>query len=63
MLMQIYQWSLFKDYVLHAFDDEHDELVELVIDAIEQQTLDDDEVEVEHEQIFDEHEEMVEVDQ
>lgn len=38
------------------------EVVELVIDAIEQQTLDDDEVEVEHEQIFDEHEEMVEVD-
>ena len=63
MLMQIFQWSQSKDYVSLVFDDEHDELVELVIDAIEQQTLDDDEVEVEHEQIFDEHEEMVEVDQ
>ena len=61
--MQIFQWSQFKDYVLHAIDDEHDELVELVIDAIEQQTHDEGEVEVEHEQMFDEHEEMVEVDQ
>lgn len=52
----------FKNFVSLVFDEVQVEVVEQIIDEIEQQTHDEVEVEHEHDQMFDEHEEMVDLD-